>query len=140
MLRIEIADQALQTTTSAIAATSALGSWWLIAGQVVIEIFGVPIQTVIAAITASFAAQTFRPVTGLARTLGSGALWAMVGSFGANAASVAALAWHNITVPGGALAGVAMLIAGSAPFIMPVLIKEGPEIVQRWLQNRAKDK
>ena len=140
VIRITAIDPAVQGTTAAVAAGSAIGSWWAVAAQVAVELFGVPIQVVIAAITASFTAQTFRPLSGVLPTLGSGTLWAMVGSFGANFAVVALNAWFSISIPAGALAGVAMIIAGAAPFLAPVLIREGPAAVARWLKNIAKDK
>lgn len=126
--------------TAAIAATSGLGAWWATASQVALELFGVPIQVVVAALTASFAAQTFRPLAGVLPTLGSGVLWAMIGSFGTHFAGVALGNWLGITVPAGAHAGVAMIISGAAPFLAPVLIKEGPAALTRWLRNIAKDK
>lgn len=129
-----------QTVSSAIAATSALGTWWAAAAEIATEIFGVPIQVVIAAITASFTAQTFRPMASVAATLCSGTLWAMIGSFGANFTAIALGAWFNVTIPSGAHAGVAMIIAGAAPFLAPVLAREGPAAVARWLRNIAKDK
>ena len=139
MLKIAVIDPSAQGATASVAAASALGGWWAVAAQLAAEIFGVPIQVVIAAITASFTAQTFRPLSGVWSTLASGTAWAMIGSFGANFAVVALNAWLGISIPSGGLAGVAMIIAGAAPFIAPVLVKEGPAAVARWLRNIKKD-
>lgn len=126
------------TAQAEIATTSAatgVAAAWAAAKGVALELFGVPLPVVLAAATAAFAARSFLPPTTYTRALIGGMIWTLLASFLANFASALAGVWLEKGLSAGALAGVALLIAGLGQFIAPVIIQKLPTAIGRRIDQ-----
>lgn len=112
------ADPATQKALIATAAASGVTAWWAAAKEIALELFGVPLPVVLAAATGAFGALSFVSATTYLRTLGVGAFWTVAASFGAQLALSLIGAWAGITIPTGALAGAAILVAAAGPVLV----------------------
>jgi len=128
-------DLGVQKALAATSAASGAAAWWTAAKDVVVELFGVPIQVVLAAATAAFLARSFLPSVGYLQALSAGLAWTAVGTYGAQLGLALIGAWAGVQIPTGAMAGAAMVVAGAGQFVAPVLVEHGIPALRRWLQN-----
>lgn len=112
------ADPSVQKVAVAAAGTSAAAAWWAAAKEIAAELFGVPLPVVLAAATGAFGSLSFVSATTYGKTLGIGVLWTVIGTFGSQLALSVVGAWLGVTVPAGALAGAAILVAAAGPVLV----------------------
>lgn len=126
---------------SIIAATGGAGAaWWLTAKEIALELFGVPLQVLFAAAVGALLARTFTTQdesAGYFRALVGSIAWALSGTILAQLMLTLLSAWLGKDASVGVLSGVAFLISGTGQFFAPVVVKEGPEALRRWLRNLA---
>lgn len=129
-------DPATQKALIGTAAASGTASWWTAAKEIALELFGVPLQVVLAAAAGAFLARSFMAnETGYLRAVAGGALWTIVGTVLAQLLLALIAAWLDKEIPTGALSGVALIVSAGGQFVVPVMAREGPEALRRWLQN-----
>ena len=112
------ADPTVQKSVAITAASTGAAAWWTTAKDIALELFGVPLPVVLAAATGAFGALSFVSATTYTRTLGIGALWTMLGTYGAQLALALIGAWAGVTIPTGALAGAAILVSAAGPVMV----------------------
>ncbi len=112
------ADPAVQKAVMATAAASGGVAWWATAKEIALELFGVPLPVVLAAATGAFGALSFVSATSYMRTLGTGALWTVIGTYGAQLALSLVSAYSGAQIPPAALAGAAILVAAGGPVLV----------------------
>lgn len=88
-------------------------------------LFGVPLQVVFAAATASFGALTYLGQMGIGKLIAASIFYTAIGSF------TVPLAMHLLGAPDKASAGVALVISGALPFCMPMIRQKLPELIGR---------
>jgi hypothetical protein len=120
--------------TSAVAgvATTGAAAWLAMAGDVAIQLLGVPLPVVVAAIAGALLARVYLPTLAFAAALGRSMVWAIVACVGSQGAS-AAIGVASVTVPVGALGLVALLLSGLGPKLWPVLVEQAPLMLRGWL-------
>lgn len=125
-----------------------LGSWigvWLaIAADLALQLFGVPLQVVLAAAMGAFGARSFLPPIGFWPALGSSSLWTAAGAICAQLLLALANAFVSKEIPIAALAGVALVGAAGGqlfvPVIIPVIRDRLPGAVNAWFDRFGKGK
>lgn len=128
-------DPGMQKAVAAGAATTSGLAWvWASAKEVALELFGVPLQVLLAAVVGAFLARTFQSSIGYLRALGGSVAWAIAGTILAQLVLALVGAWVDKEISTGALSGVAFLISGGGQFLAPVIVKEAPEALKRWLR------
>jgi hypothetical protein len=128
-------DQVQSLPIAGAAAVSAGGAWLSVAADVAMEIFGVPLQVVLAALTGAFGARVFLPPVAFWQAAGATVLWTAMGSFLPQLGMWIAASWISGTPPQGALAGVALLIAFGGQRVAPIIWEEGGAALRRKLSG-----
>jgi hypothetical protein len=127
------------SNTTAIAAAassaSAAGSWASFASEATLQMFGVPIGVVLAAMTGAFGARVFMPNESLPRVVVSTMLWTCSGAFLPQLALWMMGIWLTKDPPHGAMAGAALIIAFGGQRVVPILWGEGGDALKRRLSN-----
>jgi hypothetical protein len=119
-------DQAASTVAGAAAAGAS--GWMATVGQVVVQLVGVPLPVVMAALAGTLLARVYLPPLAFGAALLRSFLWLVVGCIGSQ--GIAAI---SIAIPVGALGLVAMMISGLGPRLWPVLVERSPALLERWL-------
>lgn len=117
--------------TACATAASAVGSWLTFAADVALQLFGVPLPVVLAALTGAFGARVFLPQAAFWRGLGMTAFWTCAGSFGAQLALWLAGMWLGGTPPPGVLAGLALFTAALGQRVGPIVWDRGGAALER---------
>ena len=126
-------DQAVNAA-GAIASAGAAG-WFSQAGEIAVQLLGVPLPVVLAAIAGAFLARTYQEPCSYLSALGRSVGWIVFGCAGAQAAvAVTSAATESFKIPVGALAFLALLISGLAPKLWPVLVEQAPIVLRRVLR------
>lgn len=139
MMSIETqAEAGAKTVVTVVAAAS----WIAGTKEIVLELFGVPLSVLVAASIASYGALSFVSSLGYTRTLVVGAVWTIVGTYGAELGLfliASAFEWilgHPVVVPPTLLAGAAMLVAGAGPiFFTKSNVDKAREALGRFLDG-----
>lgn len=98
------------------AAASAAGTFWSLLGDAALQLLGVPLPVVLAAVTGAFLARTYQAAAPLAHAIAGSVSW-MVGACAlAPLCQPLAEKYAGVVLPAGALAGVAFAIAIAGPF------------------------
>jgi len=127
------ADQAV-STTAGVAMTGATG-WLSAAGEVAVQLLGVPLPVVVGATAGALLARgTQEPASFLQAGLRS-LLWIVIGCVCAQGAQ-AILGWAlGAALPVGVLGFAALLFSGLGPKLWPVLTDQAPLVLRRWLKT-----
>lgn len=120
------------------AAGSAVATWVTVAAEVALQIFGVPLQVVLAALTGALGARVFLPPQGFWRAALVATLWTFAGAFGAQFAMWMVGWWTSGSPPAGALAGIALVTSAAGQRIAPILWEKGGEALSRKLDGLFK--
>lgn len=120
------------------AAVSAAGTWLTAAADVALQVFGVPLPVVMAALTGALGARVFLPPVSFWRAAAMAAFWTLAGAFGAQLVLWLASRWLEGAPPAGALAGIALLTAGMGQRVAPILWESGGAALQRKLDGLFK--
>lgn len=121
--------------SAAVAATSGAAAWIAVAKDLALELFGVPLPALLAALCGASGARYFLPPAGFWSAAGGTAIWTAGGCFGAQVALWLAAQWIAAPMPQGVLAGMALLVASLGPVVWPVVVKEAPEAARRLLRR-----
>lgn len=119
-------------------AGSAAGSWLCMAADVAIQLFGVPLPVVLAALTGALGARVFLPPVSFWRAAAMAVFWTFAGSLGAQLALWVASLWLSGTPPPGVLAGLALVVAAAGQRVAPILWDSGGAALQRKLDGLFK--
>lgn len=120
------------------AAGSAFGTGVCIAADVAVQLFGVPLPVVLAALTGALGARVFLPPASFWQAVAMSAFWTFAGALGAHLALWIAALWLNGTPPPGVLAGLALLVAAAGQRVAPILWENGGAALQRKLDGLFK--
>jgi len=115
---IVAADPNIQATTLAAATASGFAAWWAVATDIVLAVFGVPLQVMLASACGSFGARAMLPATTYGRALGGGLMWAMLGGWAAQLAQAIISYLISASLPVGALAGCAIIVAAIGQWLV----------------------
>lgn len=122
--------------SSACAAASAgAGAWLAMASQAALELFGVPLPVVLAALTGACGARVFLEPTTFWRAVSASLFWTIAGSIGAQLVLWLVGLWAGGTAPGGVLAGVALASAALGQRVAPIIWQSGGAALQRKLDS-----
>jgi hypothetical protein len=124
--------EVVEPTTVQAVAGGALGVFVAILSEASVQLLGVGLPVVIAAAGGALIARSYLPPVGFFRALWYTGLWTIAGCVLAPVAQIVG-AKIGTEIPGPALAGIALIVAGAAPFVWPVLIETLPGIAKRWL-------
>lgn len=126
--------EAQSSAAAAVATGSGVGAVLSAIGEVTVAILGVPLPVVLAASTGAWIARSYAPaanfVPALLATLG----WTIAGCVLAPLGK--ALVKHyvpGLDLPTNALAGLALVVAGGLPILLPSLIEKA----RGWLKGGA---
>jgi hypothetical protein len=100
------------------AAVSAAGTFWSLIGDVAVQLLGVPLPVALAAATGAFLARTYQDAQPILRALSGSFCWVVGGCALAPLAGPVAEKYAGVTLPAGALAGMAFAIALTGPFVL----------------------
>jgi hypothetical protein len=117
------------------AAASAAGTWLCSAADVAVQLFGVPLQVVLAALTGALGARVFLPPQPFWRAVAVSLMWTLAGAFGAQLVMWLAELWLDQPPPAGALAGIALVTAAFGQRVAPILWEKGGDAIGRKLDN-----
>lgn len=123
--------------TSAAVATGAAGTATLIVmlQDVSAAFLGVPLPVVLAAMTGAWFARSLAPaanfISALFRTMG----WTIVGCVLAPLGQFSVKHFWSADLPTAALAGLALIISGGLPMVLPIIQQKLPDIVGSWLDR-----
>ena len=115
-----------------------MGTGFCIAADVAVQLFGVPLPVVLAALTGALGARVFLPPVSFWRAVAMSVFWTFAGAFGAQLALWLASKFISGTSPSGALAGVALLVAFLGQRVAPILWESGGAALQRRLDGLFK--
>lgn len=118
----------------AVAGTAAC-TWFAVAAEVAMQIFGVPLPVLLASLTGALGARVFLPQQPFWRALFVSVFWTFAGAFGAQLVLWLASAWLEKPPPPGVLAGVALLAAALGQRVAPILWNKGGEALERRLDG-----
>lgn len=128
-------DSLQSVPTACAAAASAIGTGISVAADVALQLFGVPLPVLLAALTGALGARVFLPPVAFWRAAAMSLFWTLAGAFLAQLALWAVQKWLNGSAPTGALAGVALVISALGQRIAPILWNEGGEALKRKFRN-----
>jgi len=129
-----VANDQVANAAGAIVSAGAAG-WFAQAGEIAVQLLGVPLPVVLAAIAGAFLARTYQEPCSYISALGRSFGWVVFGCAGAQAAvAITSTASETFKVPVGALAFIALLISGLAPKLWPVLVEQAPIVLRRVLR------
>lgn len=124
--------------TACAAAGSAISTAICMAADVAVQLFGVPLQVVLAALTGALGARVFLAPTTFWRAAVMAVFWTFAGAFGAQLALWIASLWLSGTPPSGVLAGLALLVSAGGQRVAPILWESGGAALQRKLDGLFK--
>lgn len=131
-----LADMGAQKVSAVTASTSGVAAWWTTAKEIALELFGVPMQVVLACATAAFGALSFQSETTYLKTMRAGVVWTGVGTYGAQLGLSVIGSYLGVEVPTGALAGAGMVVAGGgALFVTKDNVTKARAAVGRWIEG-----
>jgi hypothetical protein len=111
------------------AATTGAAAWLSFAGNVAVQLLGVPLPVVVAAIAGALLARVYLPTIAFASALGRSVLWVVTGCVTAQGVSAV------VTLPVGVLGISALLISGLGPRLWPVIVDASPELLKNFLSK-----
>jgi hypothetical protein len=117
--------------TACAAAASAAGTWLSVAAEVALQIFGVPLPVVLAALTGAFGARVFLPPGPFWRASATTVMWTFAGAFLAQLVLWIAAKWIEGAPPAGALAGLALVAAFIGQRVAPIVWDKGGAALER---------
>ncbi len=120
------------------AAASALTTGLCAAADVALQIFGVPLPVLLAALTGACAARIFLPPVGFWQAFWMCVIWTCAGAFGVQLVQWLASSWMSSQPPPGALAGIAMVAAFLGQRVAPILWENGGEALKRKIDGLFK--
>lgn len=135
MSRIDSLDSGVAACA---AAGSALTTGICIAADVAVQLFGVPLQVVLAALTGALGARVFLPPVSFWRAVTIAVFWTFAGALGAQLALWVASLWLSGAPPPGVLAGLALGVAAAGQRVAPILWDSGGAALQRKLDGLFK--
>ena len=106
-------------------------AWLSVVGDVALQLLGVPLPVVMAAVGGSLLARSYLPTLTFWAALGRSALWMVIGCVGAQGLS-AVVAVTGSTPAVGLLGILALAISGLGPKAWPVLVAQTPIVVKTW--------
>lgn len=126
----------LQSIGAACAAgASAIGTAICTAADIAMQIFGVPLQVVLAALTGALGARVFLPPQPFWRAVVISLFWTFAGAFGAQLVLWFVGWWTSSPPPAGALAGIALAVAAAGQRVAPILWDKGGAALGRKLDG-----
>lgn len=131
-------DSVQSLPAAAGAGVSAVSAWIAIAADAAMQVFGVPLPVVLAALTGAFGARVFLPPAPFWRSITTTVLWTAAGAFLAQLALWVATAWFTGPPPSGALAGLALVCAFIGQRCAPILWERGGAALARMLDQIGK--
>lgn len=128
----------LQSAGAACAAgASALSTAICAAADVAMQVFGVPLPVVLAALTGACAARIFLPPAPFWRAFWMCAVWTAAGAFGVQLVLWVVSSWIGAP-PNGVLAGLAMLTSFLGQRVVPIVWEDGGEALKRKINSMFK--
>lgn len=102
-----------------------------------VEILGVPLPVVLAAIAGAFIARSYAPSGNFFASAAATIGWAVAGCVLAPLASWLLKVATGVEAPANVQAGLALLVSAFLPIALPIVREKLPEIIKHWL-DRAK--
>jgi hypothetical protein len=123
-----------QAASAAVGGAAAAASGWMsTVGNVAVQLVGVPLPVVIAALAGALLARVYLPPLPFGAALLRAFLWLLVGCIGSQGVAEIITVTASISVPVGLLGGLAMLVSGLGPKLWPVLVEQAPLMLKHWL-------
>lgn len=124
-------------STGALAIAGAGGVAALIAAftEVALQLFGVPLPVVLAAMTGACIARSYTPAQNFFGALMATIGWTIVGCALAPIVQAMVKKVAGLELPTNALAGVALIVSAGVPLLIPILKEKVPEIVRSRLDQ-----
>lgn len=131
------ADPAAQKLAAGVSATAAGAASSLAMFQDwALQLFGVPLPVLLAAVAGAFLALTFASPGQPARIFAGFIGWSFIGTFGADLVRSAISSWISRDLPIGAIAGCAALLAlGGSLFLTVDTVTKARAAIGRWLDG-----
>lgn len=126
-------DLLVQPVSACVAAVSGIGTWMSMASEAAMQLFGVPLPVVLAALTGACGARVFLEPTTFWRALGASVFWTLAGAFGTQLMLWIAAQWLTGTPPAGVQAGVALVTAALGQRVAPIVWDKGGAALERRL-------
>lgn len=128
----------IELPSLAVACASAAGTWLTLAGDVALQLFGVPLTVLLAALTGACGVRVFLPPSPFWRAVAACAFWTLTGAILAQAGLWLATLWLAAAPPSGVLAGAALLIASLGQRAGPIVWERGGAALARFFDGRFK--
>lgn len=117
------------------AAVSAAGTWLAMASDAALQLFGVPLPVVLAALTGACGARVFLPAAQFAHAFMGCVFWTSAGAFCPQLVLWLISQWLTGAPPSGVLAGIALITSALGQRAAPILWERGGAALQRWLDG-----
>lgn len=124
-------DSVQSLPAAGVVAASAAGTWISLAADVALQLFGVQLPVLLAALTGALIARVFLPPAPFWRAVATSTLWTLAGAFLAQLGLWIASTWLGAEPPQGALAGIAMVCAGLGQRVAPIVWEKGGDALGR---------
>lgn len=111
---------------------SACASALTAASDVAMQLVGVPLPVVLAAIAGAMVARSYTPSTNYFSAISATLCWT-VGGCALAPLLQAIAAKFGVNVPVNGLAALALIASGGMPLALPIVKQKAPEIIASWL-------
>lgn len=120
---------------AAVAGTSGAATVLSMLSEVATQILGVPLPVVLSATTGAWVARSYAPSKNFAAAIAGTLGWTIAGCTLAPLAGALLEHWTGLKLPTNALAGLALVVSGGLPLLLPILVEKVPEIVRARLDK-----
>lgn len=119
------------------AALGAMGTTIAMLAEATMQLFGVPLQVVLASLTGALGARVFLPPGPFWRAAAAAVFWTITGALGAQSMLWLAGWALSTTPPAGSLAFGALLLAALGQRVAPILWESGGARLKRFIDGKG---
>lgn len=128
-------DMLVPPVSACVAAASGLGAWITLASEAAVQLFGVPLPVVLAALTGACGARVFLPPAPFWHAVLGCVFWTLAGGFLPQFVLWIAAQWLSGTPPTGVISGIALMTAALGQRVAPILWNKGGAALERKLDG-----
>lgn len=133
-------DMLVTPVSACVAAASGLGAYFTLAQDAVLQLFGVPLPVMLAALTGACGARVFLPPSPFWTAAVSSIFWTLAGAFLPQMVIWVASQWIKAAPPAGVIAGVALMVSALGQRVAPIVWTKGGDALGRIFDGLGKEK
>lgn len=132
MLKLDVLSQPLSACA---ALASGVGTWMALVSEAALQLFGVPLPVVLAALTGACGARVFLPPVPFLHAALSSVFWTATGTFLPQLLLWVAGSLMTAGAPAGVVAGIALMTAALGQRVAPIVWEKGGAALERKLDG-----